>query len=43
MAGGARGTRVVGIILMILSISTTIGQQYQPFQSNPEHKIDGEV
>jgi len=40
---GARGTRVVGVTLMILSISTTIGQQYQPFQSNPEHKIDGEV
>ena len=33
---------VVGTTLLILTISTTIGQ-FQAFQSNPEHKIDGEV
>ena len=45
MAGGGvpRGARLVGTTLIILTISTTIGQQYQPFQANPEHKIDGEV
>jgi len=43
MAGGARGAGVVGTTLLILSITTTIGQQFQPFQANPEHKIDGEV
>merc|ERR1711892_1010726 len=42
MAGGARGMGVVGTTLLILTISTTIGQ-FQAFQSNPEHKIDGEV
>jgi len=43
MVGGARGAGVVGTTLLILSITTTIGQQFQPFPANPEHKIDGEV
>eukprot|EP00090_Calanus_glacialis_P023864 TRINITY_DN369_c0_g1_i2.p1 TRINITY_DN369_c0_g1~~TRINITY_DN369_c0_g1_i2.p1 ORF type:complete len:1310 (+),score=311.46 TRINITY_DN369_c0_g1_i2:336-4265(+) len=43
MAAGRRGAGVVGTTLLILTISSTIGQHNQPFQSNPEHKIDGEV
>merc|ERR1712106_513305 len=43
MAGGARGAGGGGTTLLLLTISNTIGQQFQPFQANPEHKIDGEV
>ena len=35
--------RVLGTSLLVLTASTTIGQQFNQFQGNPEHKIDGEV
>ena len=30
-------------LLLLLTLAVTIGQQIQPGQPNPEHKIDGNV
>ena len=30
-------------LLLLLTVAVNIGQQMQPGQANPEHKIDGEV
>ena len=31
------------LFLLLLTLAVTIGQQIQPGQPNPEHKIDGNV
>ena len=31
------------LLLLLLTLAVNIGQQIQPNQPNPEHKIDGEV